>query len=91
MVLERQAVGMPEQRRRNLDVGQLTRVLEDDQVRKDLREYFGVGLGDESFRHLPESGSSFSTAGVTSLTPVTASPPRTSCRSRCSVSSFRPG
>jgi hypothetical protein len=43
---------MPEQRRRNLDVGQLTRILEDDQARQDLREYFGVGLGE---RELPAS------------------------------------
>lgn len=35
---------MPGPRRGDLDVGQLTRILEDDQACQDLREYFGVGL-----------------------------------------------
>jgi Family of unknown function (DUF6308) len=37
---------MPGRRRSDLDVGQLTRILEGDQACQDLREYFGVGLGE---------------------------------------------
>lgn len=37
---------MPEQRRRDLDVGQVMRILEDDRACRDLRRYFGVGLGE---------------------------------------------
>lgn len=36
---------MPRRRRRDLDVAQLTRILEDDQASRDLRLYFGVDLG----------------------------------------------
>jgi hypothetical protein len=45
-VLEGQTGGMAGRRRSDLDVGQLTRVLEDDQACRDLREYLGVGLGE---------------------------------------------
>jgi len=37
-------------RRQDLDVARLTRILEDDQACRDLRLYFGVGLG---MRELP--------------------------------------
>jgi hypothetical protein len=36
---------MARTRRRDLDVAQLTRILEDDQACRDLQRYFGVGLG----------------------------------------------
>src|SRR4051794_28851686 len=37
-------VGVPRKRRADLDVGRLTRILEDDRASRDLRLYFGVGL-----------------------------------------------
>jgi len=43
---------MPQQRRRDLDVGMVTRILEDNRACQDLRGYFGVGLGE---RELPAS------------------------------------
>jgi hypothetical protein len=36
---------MPRRRRQDLDVARLTRILEDGQSCRDLRAYFGVGLG----------------------------------------------
>jgi hypothetical protein len=36
---------MARTRRRDLDVAQLTRILEDDQACRDLQHYFGVGPG----------------------------------------------
>jgi hypothetical protein len=36
---------MPRRRRQDLDVARLTRILADDQACRDLRLYFGVGLG----------------------------------------------
>jgi Family of unknown function (DUF6308) len=36
---------MPRSRRQDLDVAGLTRILEEDQTCRDLRLYFGVGLG----------------------------------------------
>jgi hypothetical protein len=38
-------VDMPRRRPQDLDVARLTRILEDDQACRDLRLYFGVGLG----------------------------------------------
>ncbi len=38
-------VDMPGRRRQDLDVGRLTRIVEDNQACEDLRLYFGVGLG----------------------------------------------
>jgi Family of unknown function (DUF6308) len=37
--------GMPRRRCQDLDVVRLTEILEDDQACRDLRLYFGVGLG----------------------------------------------
>jgi hypothetical protein len=36
---------MARRRRRDLDVDQLTRILDDDQTSRDLQLYYGVGLG----------------------------------------------